>query len=161
MPIVQTGNPVLRQKAKAVPKKEIGALRSTLRRMHATLAKEEHGVALAAPQIGVSKRLFIISEKVFADEDAPKQKHLVFINPELVRLSRAKKEMSEGCLSVRGTYGIVERHEKATVHALDEHGLPFTYHGSGLIAQIFQHEIDHLNGILYTDKAEQFTYESE
>ncbi len=61
--------------------------------------------------------------------------------------------MSEGCLSVRGTYGTVLRHEKATVVAYDQRGKQFTYHGSGLIAHIFQHEIDHLNGILYIDKA--------
>lgn len=78
---------------------------------------------------------------------------MVFINPEITRLSKKKKEMSEGCLSVRGSYGTVMRHERATVKALDEHGKPFTYHASGLIAHIFQHEVDHLDGILYIDKA--------
>ena len=78
---------------------------------------------------------------------------MVFINPEITRLSRKKKEMSEGCLSVRDIYGTVLRHEKASVHAFDISGKPFDYHASGLIAHIFQHECDHLDGILYTDKA--------
>ena len=77
----------------------------------------------------------------------------MFINPKLVRLSKAMKEMTEGCLSVRNQYGSVMRHEKASVEAFDENGLPFTYHGSGLIGHIFQHEVDHLEGILYIDKA--------
>jgi peptide deformylase len=76
----------------------------------------------------------------------------VFINPEITRLSRAKKEMSEGCLSVRGKYGTVLRHEKASVKALDESGKPIVYHGAGLVGHIFQHECDHLDGILYIDK---------
>ena len=77
----------------------------------------------------------------------------VFINPELIRASRKKAEMSEGCLSVRDIYGTVLRHEKASIKALDENGQPTTYHGAGLLAHIFQHEIDHLNGILFTDIA--------
>ena len=61
--------------------------------------------------------------------------------------------MEEGCLSVRHKYGTVVRHEKATVKALDENGKPLTYHGTGLVAHIFQHECDHLDGVLYIDKA--------
>jgi peptide deformylase len=69
--------------------------------------------------------------------------------------------MAEGCLSVRGKYGSVLRHDKATVQAQDIHGKTFTYHGAGLIAHIFQHEIDHLDGILYTDKAEKLEDEKK
>jgi peptide deformylase len=72
-----------------------------------------------------------------------------------------KKEMSEGCLSVRGQYGTVLRHEKASVKAFDFEGKPFTYHGAGLVAHIFQHECDHLDGILYTDKAESMRIDSK
>ena len=86
---------------------------------------------------------------------------MVFINPEITKLSKAKREMSEGCLSVRGKYGTVMRHEKATVRAWGEDGKPFTYNGTGLIAHIFQHEVDHLDGILYTDKAVKLEDESE
>lgn len=162
--IVQVGDPVLRKHAQPVSKKDIGtpALTKLIARMQKVLAKEPHGVALAAPQVGESLQLFIIAGSVFsAPEETlpegaspePTPPDLVFINPEIVRLSRAKQELSEGCLSVRGKYGTVLRHAKATVKALDEHGKPFTYHGTGLVAQIFQHECDHLGGTLYIDKA--------
>lgn len=167
--IVQSGAQVLREKAKPVSKKEIGSakLRKILRDMSETLAKEPHGVALAAPQIGVSLRIFIVSAKVLAkaakDEgdvdpaDIPGE-DIVFINPEILRSSRKKTSLHEGCLSVRdesdtSIYGYVERHDKVSVRAFDEDGNVFTYHGSGLMAQIFQHEIDHLDGVLFIDRA--------
>ena len=77
----------------------------------------------------------------------------VYINPEFVKVSRAKKEKHEGCLSVRGKWGTVMRAEKATVRAYDEKGVRFTRGASDFLAHIFQHEMDHLEGILYTDKA--------
>lgn len=158
-PIVQEGAAVLRHKAKAVPKKDFGSrpLANLIKKMSKVLASEEFGVALAAPQAGASLRLFIVAGHVFKEksEGAETPKDMVFINPEIIRLSRKKKEMSEGCLSVRGKYGTVVRHERATVRAQDEQGNVFTYHGSGLLGHIFQHECDHLDGILYTDKAEK------
>lgn len=166
--IVQEGDPVLRQAAKPIAKKDIGSrkLSTLIAKMNRALAQESYGVALAAPQVGSSVRMFIVAGKAFETdeekkgfeeekEDTPAPPNRVFINPELVRLSKKKKEMSEGCLSVRGKYGTVLRHEKATVKALDEHGVPFIYHASGLIAHIFQHECDHLDGVLYIDKTIQ------
>ncbi len=157
-PIVQAGAPVLRAHAKPVPKKDFGSkkLHTLLAHMSKVLAGEEYGVALAAPQVGESLRLFIIAGRVFKEEgsDDPTPPDMVFINPEIIRLSRKKKEMSEGCLSVRGRYGTVLRHEKASIKAFDAQGKPFTYHGTGLVAHIFQHECDHLDGVLYIDKAE-------
>lgn len=165
-PVVQEGARVLREKAAPVATKDIGGktINAVIANMKKTLAEEDFGVAIAAPQIGESLQIFVIAGKAFltdedkkgfentdTDQDVPPD--MVFINPVLKRLSKKKKEMSEGCLSVRGTYGRVMRHEKATVQALDESGKPFTYHGSGLIAHIFQHEYDHLLGILYIDKA--------
>ena len=158
-PIVQAGDPVLRQKAKAVAKKDIGGkkLASLIARMKKILAGEEYGVALAAPQAGESIRMFIVAGRVFRKDDepvdAPLPPDMVFINPEIVRLSKKTALMEEGCLSVRHKYGTVVRHEKATVKALDENGKPLTYHGTGLVAHIFQHECDHLDGVLYIDKA--------
>ncbi len=158
-PVVQVGDPVLHHKAHPVPKDEIGSakIKKLIKHMKAVLAKEEYGVALAAPQVGESLRLFVIAGKVFkaddADEKAPTPPDKVFINPKLMRLSKKTAEMSEGCLSVRNKYGTVIRHEKASVSAVDESGKAFTYHGTGLVAHIFQHECDHLDGILYTDKA--------
>jgi peptide deformylase len=118
-------------------------------------------VAIAAPQIGESLRIFIVSgrafdiEKGIYDENAkkPKSEDLVCINPKIDRLSRDKADMDEGCLSVRYLYGKVKRSKKATVTAYNESGKKFTRGGSGLLAQIFQHETDHLDGVLFIDKA--------
>ncbi len=157
--IVQIGDPVLREIAKPVAKKDIGSpkLRALIKKMRRALHAEENGVAIAAPQVGEALRLFVVAGKVFLPEDAPKDtpppEDRVFINPEIIRRSRAKREMSEGCLSVRGSYGTVLRHEKASIKAQDEDGKPVVYHGSGLLGHIFQHETDHLEGILYVDKA--------
>ncbi len=174
-PILQTGSPVLRAVAAPVPKKDFGSAKMTalIKKMKAALKKEEFGVALAAPQVGASARLFVVSEKVFAERETVKEKSglpgagdprtfskqfpakhpSVFINPEITRLSRTKREMSEGCLSVRGKYGAVLRHERVSIKAQDENGKAFVHHASGLLAHIFQHECDHLEGVLYTDLA--------
>lgn len=159
--IHQKDDPVLRKVAKEVPHKDIKTpkIKAVIRDMKKALAPHEDGVAIAAPQIGVSLRIFVVSGKVFDQENnkngGEKELHgdLVFINPELKKLSRRKKMMHEGCLSARWLYGLVERREKATVTAYNERGEKFTYGGSGLLAQIFQHEIDHLGGVLFLDKA--------
>ena len=165
-PVVQEGDKVLRTKAKPVAKKDITTpkIRGVISRMKKVLAGEQFGVAIAAPQIGQSLRIFVVSGRALLPEDAPEDEptpeDMVFINPEITRLSRAKKEMSEGCLSVRGKYGTVMRHEKASVRAYNEKGAAFTYNGTGLVAHIFQHEYDHLDGILYIDKAKKLTDDS-
>ena len=116
-----------------------------------SLDKEDDGVAIAAPQIGYSKRIFVISEKVFKEEKGSKEK--IYINPKIINLSREKESTNEGCLSVRWKYGEVQRSTKATVEAYNEKGKKFQRGASGLLAQIFQHEVDHLEGILFVDKA--------
>ena len=132
--------------------------------MKTALHEQEDGVAIAAPQIGKSLRIFIISgkaqdmyrgrdKKLHTKENMEEKEDLVFINPEITKLSKKKKPMDEGCLSVRWLYGQVDRHEKATVTAYDASGKRFQMGSSGLMAQIFQHECDHLDGVLYTDKA--------
>ena len=165
--IVQNGDPVLRQIAKEVPEKQITnpKISAILGRMKEALNSQDDGVALAAPQIGESLRIFVVSERVFEIADDLKERreqikdrntnygHLVFINPRLTKLSKDKAMLEEGCLSVRYKYGKIERSLKATVTAYDEHGKKFTRGGSGLMAQIFQHETDHLNGVLFIDKA--------
>lgn len=152
--IVQKDNPVLRVTARPVGLDEIGspALKKLLKEMRATLAVEPDGIALAAPQLGVSKRIFVVSTKIFG-ENSVGRKDLVFINPRIVKMAKKKKQVEEGCLSVRWLYGQVVRAEKASVEAFDENGKKFIRHGSGLMAQIFQHEIDHLDGVLFIDKA--------
>lgn len=156
--VVQVGDPVLRAKAKAVNPKDIGGktLNALIAKMTKALASEEYGVALAAPQVGEPLRLFVVAGKVFKegdDEGAPTPPDQVFINPVITHRSRAKAEMSEGCLSVRGRYGTVLRHEKVSLDARNEKGQPVHVNASGLLGHIFQHECDHLDGVLYIDKA--------
>lgn len=153
--ILQKDSPQLRQIAQPIKLTEINTekISSAIKKMSQALIKEEDGVALAAPQIGLTWRIFIISHKIFINTENPTQKDLVFINPILTKLSRKKVILDEGCLSVRPLYGKVKRADKATVEALDETGKKFSWSATGLIAQIFQHEIDHLDGILFIDKA--------
>ncbi|MCX6756604.1 MAG: peptide deformylase [Candidatus Nomurabacteria bacterium] len=141
----------LRTIASAVKKNEFGTeeLKNLVEGMQTSLAKEEDGVALAAPQIAISKRIFVISPKAY--EENAKWKPLVFINPEIKKVSKKVQEMQEGCLSVRWIYGTTERHTSATVEAYDVMGNKFSFGASGLIAHIFQHEIDHLDGVLFID----------
>lgn len=159
--IVQKSNEVLHEIAKEVPHKDITSphIKKIIADMKEALASQDDGVALAAPQIGVSLRIFVIAGKAFLYADGNDIEgreippDMVFINPEILKLSKKQVVLPEGCLSVRWLYGKTIRSEKAKVRAYDEHGKPFEYGGSGLIAQIFQHETDHLNGILFSDHA--------
>lgn len=159
--IVQDGAEVLRKSAKIMPEEEFGstALRQLIAAMTEALDKEPDGVAIAAPQIGVSKRVFIVrTDRTLPPlpegEPARPSEVDVYINPEITRSSRRKAKTDEGCLSVRGVYGTTLRHERVTIRARKEDGSRFTRGAGGLLAQIFEHEIDHLNGILFTDHAE-------
>ncbi len=223
--ILQKEAPVLRLQAEPVNPKDFDSIRlkKIITEMKAALEKEEDGVAIAAPQIGVPLRIFIVSHRTFEfkegaeidklgktihahisatsnestrhdsaknvtpnglatlfsyeqgeleKQEVPRgPRHdsaeskvdsknkqtltfdMVFINPEITKLSRKKVWLPEGCLSVRWLYGEVLRADKTTISAYDEHGKLFTRGASGLLAQIFQHETDHLNGILFTDTA--------
>lgn len=155
--IVQTGDSILRKTADNIPRNKIVSdeIQNLIKDMSKTLSKEEDGVALAAPQVGVPLRLFIVSGKMLQEPEDAKHdfvEDLVFINPKIVKNSREKITIDEGCLSVRGKYGKVKRSAKVTMRALDKKGKVFERGGSGLLAQIFQHETDHLDGILFTDK---------
>lgn len=159
--IVQKENSVLREIAKEVPREEITSpkIQKIISDMKQALESQSDGVALAAPQIGIPLRIFIVSKKAFAimDDEDPKDtsyEDLICINPQIIKKSKKTQIMDEGCLSVRGSYGNVKRARQATIEAYNEHADKFTRGGGGLLAQIFQHEIDHLNGILFIDKAE-------
>lgn len=135
-------------------------LRDVVASMKHALAREHDGVAIAAPQIAVGLRLFVVAESAY-EEDA-KHKPLVFINPKITKRSKRTAIMQEGCLSVRWIYGKTKRSIAATVEAYDEDGRKFTYGGKGLLAHIFQHEIDHLDGVLFIDHGfdlEEYTEE--
>lgn len=123
-------------------KKEVRELVQKMRRdMHAA-----DGIGLSANQIGLDMRVFvaIVENKFYA----------VF-NPELIQLSAETSSMDEGCLSVPGVYGLVERPAKVTLKGLDAYGKPIKIKAWGLLARVFQHEMDHLNGGLFIDKAKQ------
>lgn len=159
--IVQVGDRVLRDVAQEVPVSEIQSQRvqEVIREMKEVLDNEPDGAALAAPQIGVSLRIFILAKKVFgadsSHEAMSKDPHLVFINPVIMKRSKKKATVDEGCLSVRGKYGTVKRSTNVTIEAYDEYGEKFTRGAGGLLAQAFQHECDHMNGTLFFDTAEE------
>lgn len=145
----------LREISLPVPISEIGSkeINRIIEKMRGAMYGENDSVAIAAPQIGENLRIFLVRGSVLGTEEEP-QEDLVVINPEIVKVSKKKQPMEEGCLSVRWLYGVVLRHEKITINALNEKGESLHIGASGLIAQIFQHEIDHLDGILFIDKAE-------
>lgn len=177
--ILQKEEKVLREIAKEIPLDEIKTpkIKKVLREMSLSLSTQSDGVAIAAPQIGYSLRIFIVSGKIFNENFIlnrrkklenidienkeknntkiipPYAKDLVFINPKIIKFSKDKEWMPEGCLSVRPLYGKTFRFKKATIQAYDENGIKFSRGASGLLAQIFQHETDHLNGILFIDHA--------
>ncbi len=168
--ILQKEEKVLRAVAKEVKLTEINTpkIKKVLRDMSLSLASQDDGVAIAAPQIGYSLRIFLVAGKVFdrefirgkgIPENKIKKPDMVFINPIITKLSRDKEWLTEGCLSVRPVYGKTYRSKKATVEAYDENGEKFTRGASGLLAQIFQHETDHLNGILFIDHAKDMREE--
>lgn len=160
--IVQDGAPVLRAKAKVVPQKLFGTAEfdALVADMAAALDREHDGVAIAAPQIAVPYRLFLVRyDRMLPTppegEPLPPPAIGIYANPQILKTSRKLVPMDEGCLSVRGYYGAVRRHERATVRAQDERGAWFTRGAGGLLAQAFQHETDHLDGTLFIDKAEE------
>ena len=167
LPIVQNGDKVLRKISKDIPISSIKKpkIQKVISDMNEALDSQYDGVAIAAPQIGVSLRMFIVSGKIF-DEDFISGKmtyennlnkkrtdNIVFINPVIKKISKDKKLMTEGCLSVRPLYGKVRRATRVVIEAYNEKGVKFTQDGTGLLAHIFQHETDHLDGILFIDKA--------
>jgi peptide deformylase len=115
-------------------------------------------VAIAAPQIGVTKRLFLIEDQSSRNDALPT---VIAINPRIVKVSKKTHEVGEGCLSLPDTYGLVTRHKNVTIEALDENGNSFTRGAGGLLAQIIQHENDHLDGILFTDRSEKIWHKGE
>lgn len=163
--IIQKEHPVLRARAAEVPLEEIKGkkIRKIIADMQKMLATQPDGVAIAAPQIGASVRIFVVSGKVFEgafergvgmpEDEIVKMPDAVYINPVITKLSKKKRWMHEGCLSVRPLWGEVERSVNATIEAYDEHGTKFTRGAGGLLAHIFQHETDHLDGVLFVDKA--------
>lgn len=157
--IIFLPEPILRRKAKPVTKFD-KELQTLIDDMIETM-REAPGVGLAAPQVNIPLQLAVVEyaededDEEAEDMDAPpKPKKLyVLINPEIVKKSEEKVMGIEGCLSIPGLQGEVERHEAIQVKALNRHGQPVKLKVDGWMARIFQHEIDHLNGVLFTDLA--------
>ncbi|MBE6870959.1 MAG: peptide deformylase [Ruminococcaceae bacterium] len=140
--IVLDTDEVLRKKCR--PVEVIDAKVLTLISDMIDTVKKADGVGLAAPQVGVLKRIFVIN-------DPAKKKVYEIINPEIVATS-GTQQTAEGCLSVPGKYGVTNRPMKVTIRGIDRNGKKVEYTEEGLIAKAFCHETDHLDGILYTDK---------
>jgi peptide deformylase len=161
--IVQTGDPVLRERSRPLTKEEISSpsIQELIELMRVTM-HEAPGVGLAAPQIGVSIQLAVIEDRaeylahLSPDELAETQRVAipfhVIINPKLTFLDDSSAEFFEGCLSVAGFGAIVDRALNVRVECLNERGEEVTIDAQGWHARILQHEIDHLNGILYIDR---------
>ncbi len=156
--IIGPSNPILRKKARLVRPAEIPGLQTLIDDMIDTM-RQEPGVGLAATQVAVSKRVAVIEYGEPLPEDAPpdavppKPKLYVVINPEITMASEDMVDGIEGCLSVPGYAGNVSRHEAVTVKALNRKGQAIKIKAHGWMARIFQHEIDHLDGVLFIDKA--------
>ncbi|MEK7069908.1 MAG: peptide deformylase [Patescibacteria group bacterium] len=174
--IVQTGDNILRETAKEIALAEIKTpkIKAILKKMTTALSSAKDGVALAAPQIGIPLRIFIVL-KEHTEQKTPKEikemqekKNLaiaekktnenkteiaIFINPRITKISKKKQTVKEGCLSVVGVFGVIVRAEKITLEAYNEKGEKFSRGASCLLSQVFQHEMDHLNGVLFTDTA--------
>ena len=152
--IVTLPEPVLRRKAKPVAKFD-KELQTTIEDMIETM-RDAPGVGLAAPQIGLSERLIVVEYYEKEDdeeiEEAPK-KVWAMLNPEIVKASEEMVMGVEGCLSIPNLVGEVERHLEVQIKGLNRHGKPMKVKAKGWLARIFQHEIDHLNGVLFPDRA--------
>jgi peptide deformylase len=166
LPILECGDPALRRPAEQVDPARLGTgeLRRLVARMRATM-EEAPGVGLAAPQVGVAIQLAVLQDgpqrwgQLTEDERAARERtelpFTVLVNPVLEPLDGADLvNFYEGCLSVPGLTAVVARHRAVRVRALDEHGQPIDEVFSGWPARIAQHEVDHLGGRLYLDRAE-------
>jgi peptide deformylase len=154
--IVTLPEPVLRRKARPVSTFD-NNLQTLIDDMIETM-REAPGVGLAAPQVGISDRLIVVEYADPPEEDEAEQKEVkpklyVMVNPEIVKTSEEKVLGVEGCLSIPGLVGEVERFEMVQVKGLNRRGQPMKVKAEGWLARIFQHEIDHVNGVVFPDRA--------
>ncbi|MBI4092746.1 MAG: peptide deformylase [Candidatus Kerfeldbacteria bacterium] len=147
--IVKLGNPILRIVAQKIApdRLQTSAIRELIVDLIVTM-RQARGIGIAAPQVGVSLQIAIINAK---------DKPFVIVNPIVTKKSLRSSVAEEGCLSIPGVFGQVRRPENISVAYLDERGQPRTAKASGMLARVFQHEIDHLNGILFIDRATNLT----
>jgi peptide deformylase len=142
------GDRVLRQPAKRVAKVD-QSIRQLAQEMLQTMYSAD-GIGLAAPQVGVNKQVIVID----CEPDNPDNKPLVLINPVIKRFGRGLCDAQEGCLSIPGVYLDVKRPEEVEVAYKDEQGRPQTLKAKGLLSRAIQHEMDHLNGVMFVDRVQ-------
>lgn len=165
--LVPQNHPALHSIADEVPLEEITSpkIQKILKDMRTALDTYNvdgfNGVAIAAPQIGIPLRIFIVHNTSTDDEGKSLIPDLVAINPKIIKLSKRTHIVGEGCLSVGENYGAVKRSTHATIRAYDETGKEYERGASGLLAQIFQHEVDHLDGILFIDKTDKVWHKDD
>lgn len=161
--LVPQDHPALHQIAEEVPVEEITSpnIQKVVKDMRTVLQTCPRGVAIAAPQIGVPLRIFVVHDNTAEKKgEEVRIPDLVAINPKVIKTSRKNIEMEEGCLSVPNLYGKTYRKERVTIRAYDENGTEYERGAGGLLAHIFQHETDHLDGILYIEHAHE-TWETD
>ncbi|MFH1347001.1 MAG: peptide deformylase [Spirochaetota bacterium] len=145
----------------SIDKKELAELIKNMRKM----MYEVNGIGLSANQIGLNMHLFVAqifdkpikrdaNNKIIMPPQSEMKFYAVF-NPEIIKFSDKKVSIEEGCLSVPGIYGVVERPEKITLAGQDKNGRKIKIKATGMLARVFQHETDHLNGILFIDKCDK------
>ena len=150
--IVFTPQPVLRRKARKVT--DFGPELQTLIDDMVETMRAAPGVGLAAPQVAESLQVITIEYSEEDEEGVPPRLYTL-VNPQITRVSSEMITATEGCLSVPGIVGEVERHEAITVKAQNRRGQPVTIKAKGWLARIFQHEVNHLEGVLFTDLTDQ------
>ncbi|NJL94333.1 MAG: peptide deformylase [Anaerolineae bacterium] len=156
--IISPENPILRKKAQRVTDFKDPKLQTLIEDMAETL-EEAVGVGLAAPQVAISQRIIVVQ---LPDDEESREEYgadagvlHVVINPEIARASDNMVSGVEACLSIPGLFGSVDRHDAITIKGQDRHGKPIRIKTRGWLARVFQHEIDHLDGILYVDRAKR------
>lgn len=158
--VVQDPNPALHKKTLPITGGfESAFLRKLINDMKNTL-KAQDGVGLAAPQVNESLAIFVIPDELAPKVRTPSipfslikpLRPTVFINPEITFYSKEKETVQEGCLSIQGLFKPTPRSYEVKIKAFDERGRKFSTEGEGLLARVFQHETDHLNGILFTER---------
>lgn len=156
--LVPENNPVLHSVAEEITAEEFtdGTVKKIISDLRKAIKTYEvdgfTAVAIAAPQIGVGKRVFMIEDQ---SKDKDRLPTVIAVNPRFLKISKKTHLVGEGCLSIPDRYGLVRRATNVTLEAQDEDGVTFTRGAGGLLAQIMQHEYDHLDGILFIDRAEK------
>ncbi len=148
--IVKYGDERLKQKCEKISKFD-DDLKKIADDMYDSMI-ENHGIGLAASQVGILKRIVVINEKRENEDGEEADNRIDLINPKITAYSMKKVKMEEGCLSIPGIYADIERPAIVKVKAQDLNGNEFNLNARGLLARVIQHEIDHLNGILFVEK---------